>query len=222
MNGQKDVLVGFQNYANELWHWRNGGNTLICVVFKMLVDESKRDNYRLEVISDLTGVWTFHWYAFFSPIYAYILRIISYTSVNFWYANYVRTDGSLLITLVWIIFHAKFLYLICTLSEWILYIVARENSVSYTIVVAARSIAVYTGSLAKKSVLACDAKKTKKRELESDQTIFWDMCLQTIFYVQKNKWNLSFDGKSRVPFLARVAHNNEVCLSKAMFSKNVL
>ena len=158
----------------------------------------------------------------FSPIYAYILRIISYTSVNFWYANYVRTDGSLLITLVWIIFHAKFPYLICILSEWILYIVARENSVSYTIVVAARSIAVYTGSLAKKSVLACDAKKTKKRELESDQTIFWDMCLQTIFYEQKNKWNLSFDGKSRVLFLARVAHNNEVCLSKAMFSKNVL
>ena len=155
---------------------------------------------------------------FFSPIYAYILRIISYTSVNFWYANYVRTDGSLLITLVWIIFHAKFPYLICTLSEWILYIVARENSVSYTIVVAARSIAVHTGSLAKKSILACDAKK-KKRELESDQTIFWDMCLQTIFYVQKNKWNLFFYGKSRVPFLARVAHN-EVCLSKAMFSKH--
>ena len=91
------------------------------------------------------------------------------------YANYVRIDGSLLITLVRIIFHAKFPYLICTLSEWILYIVARENSVSYTIVVAARSIAVYTGSLAKKSILACDAKKTKKRELESDQTIFWDV-----------------------------------------------
>ena len=52
---------------------------------------------------------------------------------------------------------------------------------SYIIVVAARSIAVYTGSLAKKSILACDAKKTKKRELESDQTIFWDMCLQTNF-----------------------------------------
>ena len=61
---------------------------------------------------------------------------------------------------------------------------------SYIIVVAARSIAVYTGSLAKKSILACDAKK--KRELERDQTIFWDMCLQTIFYVQKNKWNLFF------------------------------
>ena len=43
---------------------------------------------------------------------------------------------------------------------------------SCTIVVAARSIAVHTGSLAKKSILACDAKKTKKRELESDQTIF--------------------------------------------------
>ena len=44
-----------------------------------------------------------------------------------------------------------------------MYIVARENYVSYIIVVAARSIAVHTGSLAKKSILACDAEKKKER-----------------------------------------------------------
>ena len=103
----------------------------------------------------------------------------------------------------------KFPYLKCTLSERILYIVARENYVSYIIVVAARSIAVHTGSLAKKSILACDAEK-KKRELESDQN------------VQKSEGNLFFDGKSRGLLLTRVAHNNEVCLGEAMFSKNVL
>ena len=39
-NGQKDILVNFQNYANELWDEHNSANTWICGVFKMLVDES--------------------------------------------------------------------------------------------------------------------------------------------------------------------------------------
>ena len=52
----------------------------------------------------------------------------------------------------------KFLYFVCELIEYILQLVVRENTVSYTILVAASStkavkvtlsIAVYTGGLAK-------------------------------------------------------------------------
>ena len=40
VNGQKDILVNFQNYANELLDERNSANTWIYGVFKVLVDES--------------------------------------------------------------------------------------------------------------------------------------------------------------------------------------
>ena len=54
--GQKEILVEFQNYANDHWHERNWANTCICVVFKMLVDESYRYTRGFEAIGDLIGV----------------------------------------------------------------------------------------------------------------------------------------------------------------------
>ena len=63
----------------------------------------------------------------------------------------------------------KFSYFVCKLTEYNLQLVARENSVSYIILVATPStkvvkitlsIAVYTGGSSQKSFLACgDAKK---------------------------------------------------------------
>ena len=46
----------------------------------------------------------------------------------------------------------------------------RENSVSYIIAVTARSIAVHTGGLAEKSILACG--DTERRELDKNPTKF--------------------------------------------------
>ena len=39
-NGQKDILVNFQNSTNKFWDEQNSANIWICGVFKMLVDES--------------------------------------------------------------------------------------------------------------------------------------------------------------------------------------
>ena len=52
----KEILVEFQNYANDHSHERNWANTWICVVFKMFVDESYRYTRGYEAIGDLTGV----------------------------------------------------------------------------------------------------------------------------------------------------------------------
>ena len=63
--------------SNDHWHERNWANTWICVVFKMLVDESHR----------YPRVWGNQWphccinytlICFFSPINACILRFLSY------------------------------------------------------------------------------------------------------------------------------------------------
>ena len=108
--------------------------------------------------------------SFFSLIYACILRIISFKLVNFWYTNYGRREGCLLITLIWIGFQVKFPYFVCELTEYSLQLEARENSVNYTITVAAcstkavkftLSIVVYTGGLAK-SQFALVARQKKR------------------------------------------------------------
>ena len=95
----------------------------------------------------------------------------------------------------------------------------RENSVSYIIVVTARSIAVHTGGLAEKSILACG--DTERRELDKNPTKFLRRVLKLLSRAKKSRKTL-FDGKSKGPLLARAVLNNEVCLSQAMFSKNML
>ena len=62
----------------------------------------------------------------------------------------------------------------------------------------------------------------RKRDLDLTLINFLRHVSQTFFYEHKNKGKLFFDEKSRGPLLVRVAFNNEVRLSEAMFSKNVL
>ena len=87
----------------------------------------------------------------------------------------------------------KFSYFVCELTEYILQLVARENSVSYIIAVAAPStksmkitlsIAVYTRGLAKNHFL---------RELEINQTII-EICVLNPFHGQKIRENFFWTG----------------------------
>ena len=90
---------------------------------------------------------------------------------------------------------------------------------SYIIAVTARSIAVHTGGLAEKSILACG--DTERRELDKNPTKFLRRVLKPFSRAKKSRKTL-FDGKSKGPLLARAVLNNEVCLNQAMFSKNML
>ena len=60
----------------------------------------------------------------------------------------------------------------------------------------------------------------KKRIGQKPNQVFMT-CLKTSFTGKKSRKTL-FDGKSKGPLLARAVLNNEVCLSEAMFSNNVL
>ena len=86
----------------------------------------------------------------------------------------------------------KFSYFVCELTEYILKLLARENSVSYIIAVAAPStkvvkitlsIAVYTGGPAKNHF---GLWRRKKRELENNQTTF-EICVLNPFHGQKKR-----------------------------------
>ena len=83
---------------------------------------------------------------------------------------------------------------------------ARENSVSYIILLSQRARLLSTGGLAKKSTLACRPTE-KKRERENWRTtkLLFKTCIKNHFYVQKSNGKLFLDGKSRGPLLARVA-----------------
>ena len=89
---------------------------------------------------------------------------------------------------------------------------------SYIIAVTARSVAVHTGGLAD-SILACG--DTERRELDKNPTKFLRRVLKPLSRAKKSRKTL-FDGKSKGPLSARAVLNNEVCLSQAMFSKNML
>ena len=104
-------------------------------------------------------------------------------------------------------------------AEYILQLVARDNSVSSTIAVAAPStkavkfklsIVVHTGGLAKNQFWL--AATRKKRELENNQTIF-QTCVLNPFQGQKIKENFFLDGKSRGSLLARTALNTSAVSS---------
>ena len=104
----------------------------------------------------------------------------------------------------------KFSYFVCGLTEYSLQLLARENSVSYIIVVAAPStkvvkmtlsIAVYTGGLAKNHFWLV---ATRKKRIREQPNYFRNMCPKPFSWA-KNKGKLFLDGKSRGPLLARVA-----------------
>ena len=106
----------------------------------------------------------------------------------------------------------KFSYFVCELTEYILLLVARENSVSYIIAVAAPStismkitlsIAVYTGGLAKNHFWLV---ATRKMRIRDQPNYFLNMCPKPFSWA-KNQGKLFLDGKSRGPLLARVALN---------------
>ena len=104
----------------------------------------------------------------------------------------------------------KFSYFVCELTEYILQLVARENSVSYITVVAAPSkkvvkttlsIAVYTGGLAKNHFWLV---ATRKKRIREQPNYFRNMCPKPFSWA-KNKGKLFLDGKSRGLLLARAA-----------------
>ena len=104
-------------------------------------------------------------------------------------------------------------------AEYILQLVARDNSVSSTIAVAAPStkavkfklsIVVHTGGLAKNQFwLAATRKKKRIRE----QPNYFQTCVLNPFQGQKIKENFFLDGKSRGSLLARTALNTSAVSS---------
>ena len=144
---------------------------------------------------------------FSSPIYAYIFRVLSYTLLDFWYANCVRNSDRAVMAKISCKVCIFYLYF-----DWI-------NPATWSKREFREVYYCSLRGLAKKNQIWLIT--TQKRELESNLTISETHVLNHSFMPKKKKGNFFPDGNSRGTLLARAALNHRVPFSDAMFSKNV-